>query len=85
MRNIHQQTYFCFRMEMNKALNVSCDFCGYLVCQMPDNVMEVELKVKTTMDKYTLIKDFYIRTERYCPWDRADRSVHIHTRRRRTP
>ena len=38
---------------MNKALNVLCDFRGYLVCQMPDNVMEVELKVKTTMGKYT--------------------------------
>ena len=74
-----------FRMEMNKALNVSYNFNGYLVCQMPDNMVEVELKVKTMMGKYTLFKDFYTRTERYCPWDRADRRVHIHTRRKRTP
>ena len=39
--------YF-FRMEMNKVLNVSCDFNGYLVYQMSDNMVEVELKIKTT-------------------------------------
>ena len=77
-------TYF-FRMEMNKALNVSCDFNGYLVCQMPDNVVEVELKVKTMMGKYTLIKEFYTKTERYHLWDRVDRRVQIHTRRKKTP
>ena len=72
-----------FRMEMNKALKVSCDFNSYLVCQIPDNI--VELKIKTTRGKYTLIKDAYTRTERYCPWDRANRGAQIHTRRRRTP
>ena len=46
-----------FRMEMNKALNIACDFKGYLVCQIPDNMVEVELKIKTTRGKYTLIKD----------------------------
>ena len=70
---------------MNNTLNMSHDFNGYLVCQVPDNVVKVELKVKTMMGKYTLIKDLYTRTERYCPWDRADRRVHIHTRRKRTP
>ena len=44
---------------MNKALNVSCNLNGCLVCQIPDNMVEVELKVKTTMGKYTLIKDAY--------------------------
>ena len=72
-------------MEMNKALNVSCDFDGYLVCQIPDNMEEVELKIKTTRGKYTLIKDAYTRTKRYHPWDRANRRAQIHTRRRRTP
>ena len=72
-------------MRMNKALNVSYDFNGYLVFQMPDDVVEVKLRVKITMGKYTLIKDFYTRTERYCSWDRADRRVHINTRRKRTP
>ena len=34
---------------MNKQLNVSCDFKGYLVCQVPKDVVEVELKVKNQM------------------------------------
>ena len=80
-----KQIYIFSRMEMNEALNVSCNFDGYLVSQIPDNMVEVELKIKTTRGKYTLIKDAYIRTERYCPWDKADRRTQIHTRRRRTP
>ena len=70
-------------MECNSALNVSCDFNGYLVCQMPAKTVEVELK-KTTRGKYTLNKDACTRTERYCPWNRADRRTKIHTKRRRT-
>ena len=72
-------------MENNKALNVSCDFDGYLVCQIPDNTVEVELKIKTTRGKYTLIKDAYTRTEGYHPWDRADRRAKVHTIRKRMP
>ena len=72
-------------MEYNNALNVSCDFNSYLVCQIPKNMVEVELKIKTTRGKYTLKKDMYTRMERYCPWDRADRRAQIHTKKRRTP
>ena len=68
-----KQNFIIFGMEMNKALNMSCDFNGYLVCQIPDNTVEVELKIKTTRGKYTLIKDAYTRTKRYHPWGRADR------------
>ena len=71
-------------MEYNTALNVSCDFNGYLVCQMPKNTVEVELKIKTTRGKYTLNKDTCTRRERYCPWDSADRRAKIHTKKRRT-
>ena len=71
-------------MEHNTTLNISCDFNGYLVCQMPTNMVEVELKIKTTRGKYTLNKDMCTRTERYCPWDRADRRTKIHTMKRRT-
>ena len=74
-----------FRMEHNNALNVSCNFNGYLVCQIPKNMVEVELKIKTTRGKYTLNKDTYTRTERYHPWDRADRRAQIHTKKRRIP
>ena len=68
-------------MEMNKALNVSCDFDGYLVCQIPNSTVEVELKIKTTKVKYALIKDALTRTERYHPWDRANRRAQIHAKR----
>ena len=33
-------------MECNTALNVSCDFDEYLVCQMPADTVEVELKIE---------------------------------------
>ena len=70
-------------MEHNTTLNISCDFNGYLVCQMPMNTVEVELKIKTTQGKYTLNKDTYTRTERYPPWDRADKRTKIHSKKRR--
>ena len=37
---------------------------------MPTNMVEVELKIKTTQGKYTLHKDTCTWTERYNPWDR---------------
>ena len=70
-----------FRMKYNAALNVSCNFDGYLVCQMPTYMVEVELKIKITRGKYSLNKDMCTRTERYHPWDRMSK---IHTKRRRT-
>ena len=50
-------------MEHNTALNLSCNFNGYLVCQMPMNTVEVELKIKTTRGKYTFNKDTCTRTD----------------------
>ena len=72
-------------MENNKALNISCDIDGYLACQIPDNAVEVELKIKTTRGKYALIKDAHTRTEMYHPWDRADRRTKVHMIRKRMP
>ena len=70
-------------MALNKVLNATYDLNGYLYCWMPDNAMEVEVKIKTTWGKYTLIQDENSRTEKYCSWDRADRRSKIHTKRRR--
>ena len=69
---------------MNKVLNAAHDFKGYLVCQIPDNTVEVELKIKTTRGKYTLIKDATQEWKNYHAWDRADRRAQVHSRRRRT-
>ena len=60
-------------MECNGTLNLSYDFKGYLVCQIPTNKVEVELKIKTTWGKYTFTKDTCMRTKRNHPWDRVDR------------
>ena len=43
-------------MEHNTTLNLSCNFNGYMVCQMPKNMVEVELKIKMTQGKYTFNK-----------------------------
>ena len=71
-------------MEHNTALNISCDFNGYHVCQMPTNMVEVELKIKTTQGKYTLQKDACTRTEKYHPCNRVDSGAKIHIKKRRT-
>ena len=68
----------------NKALNVVCDFNGYLVCEMPKDKVEVELKIKTPWGKYTLNKTRYCRTEQYHPWDGKDGRAPISHRWRRT-
>ena len=72
-------------MALNKTLNATCNLNGYLFCRMPDNALEVEVKIKTRCGKYTLFQDTYTCMEKYCSWDRADRRSSIHTRRRRTP
>ena len=56
-----------------------------MVCQIPENTVEMELKIKSTRGKYTLNKDTYTKTERCHPWDRVDRRAQIHIRKRRTP
>ena len=72
-------------MALNKSLNATCDLNVYLFCRMPDNALEVEVKIKTRWGKYTLFQDTYTHMEKYHSWDRADRRANIHTRRRRTP
>ena len=69
-------------MNQLQQLNISCDFNGYLVSQMPQDVVEVELKTKTKWGKFTLLNDFHTRTEKYRPWSRASCRVRIHSRRR---
>ena len=72
-------------MALNKTLNATCDLDGYFFCRMPDNALEVDVKIKTIWGKYTMFQDTYPHTEKYCSWDRADRRSSVHTRRRRTP
>ena len=69
-------------MNRNTTLNVTCDFNGYLVCQMPADMVEMELKIKTKRGKYTLHKDTSIRRDRYHPWKRVVRRSKVHTKTR---
>ena len=58
-------------MALNKTLNATCDLDGYLFCRMPDNALDVEVKIKIRWGKYTMIQDTYTHTEKYHSWDRA--------------
>ena len=69
-------------MNSNITLNITCDFNGYLLCQMPAEMVEMELKIKTKRGKYTLHKDTCTRTESHHPWERADKISKFHTKRR---
>ena len=75
---------FHFRMAFHKSLNTICDLNNYLVCKMPKGTLEVEVKVKTTWGKFTLVQNTHTRTERYCTWEKAQR-CHIKSRKGRIP
>ena len=72
-------------MAFNETLNTTCDLDGYLFCRMPEDTLEVEVKIKTKWGKRTMFQDTYTQTEKFHSWDRADRRSSAHTRRRRTP
>ena len=69
---------------MPQQLEVSCDLNGYLVCKIPKDVVQVEMKIKTKWGKYTLHRDVYTRTEKYRPWERVDKHARIYSQRRTT-
>ena len=71
-------------MNQPQQLNVACNFQGFLVCQMPKDVVEIELRIKTKWGKFTLHKDLHTRTEKYRPWKKVSHRVRIHLRRRQT-
>ena len=71
-------------MAFNKSLNAACDLNGHLLCKMPEGALEVEVKVKTTWEKFTMVPDTHTRTEKYHMWEKAQR-CHIRSRKGRTP
>ena len=78
-------TNFNFRMASDKSLNATCNLDGYLFCKMPVEALEVEVKVKTTWGKFSMVLDIHTRTEKYCAWEKADGRSNIKTRKRKTP
>ena len=51
-------------MAFHKLLNAICDLNEYLVCKMPEGTLEVEVKVKTTWGKFTLVQNTHTRMEK---------------------
>ena len=55
-------------MNQPQPLCISLDFQGYLVCQIPADALQVELKIKTKWGKFTLHTHQFTRTEKYRAW-----------------
>ena len=70
-------------MASNKSLNVACNLERYLFCKIPAGALEVEVKVKTTWGKFSMVQDIHTRTEKYCAWEKADGRNNIKTRKRK--
>ena len=55
---------------MAKEMNVSCDFIEHkLNCILPDNTMDILLKVRTKSGEHTFREDVYTRTPKYRRWN----------------
>ena len=83
--NYTHTSKFYFRMAFNKSLNATCNLDGYLFCKMPAGVLEVEIKVKTTWGKFSMLQDSHTRTKKYHAWEKADGRSHVGTRKRKAP
>ena len=70
-------------MSQPQQLSVVCNFQGFLVCQMPKDIVEVKLKIKTKWGKFILCTDHHTRTEKYRPWNKVGH-CRIHSRRRQS-
>ena len=75
---------FAFRMTFNKSLNAAWNLNGFLFCKMPVGTLELQIKVKTTWGKFTMIQDTHTRMEKYYMWEKAQR-CHIRSRKRKAP
>ena len=67
------------------SLNTTCDLDGYLFCMMPVGALKVEVKVKTTWGKFSMVQDIHSRTEKYCAWEKVGGRSTIKTRKRKAP
>ena len=75
---------FHFRMALIKSLNAACNLNEYLFYKMPEGTLEVEIKVKTTWGKFTMIQNTHTRMERYHTWEKPQQ-CHVKSRKGKTP
>ena len=60
-------------MAFHKSLNATCGLNEYLFCKMPKGALVVEIKVKTTWGKFTIVQNTHTRMEKYHTWEKAQR------------
>ena len=54
-----------------------CNFnTGYLICDIPDNTVEVVVKIKTNFSKHTLVEDQERRTIMTAPMGQWQEKMH---------
>ena len=85
---VTNHTYTCIfflRMAFNKSLNATCNLDGYLFWKIPAGALKVEVKVKTTWGKFSMLQDINTRMEKYCSWEKANKRSNVRTRKRKAP
>ena len=61
---------YLYYSKMAKEMNVTCDFIQHnLTCTLPENTMDVLLKVCTRLEEHTFREDVYTRTLKYRRWN----------------
>ena len=62
---------------MAKEMSITCDFIEHsLNCVLPENTMDVLLKVRTRSGEHTFREDIYTRTLKYRRWNNKLRLFH---------
>ena len=62
---------------MAKEMSVTCDFLEHnLTCVLPENTMDVLLKIRTRSGEHTFREDVYTRTLKYRRWNNELRPFH---------
>ena len=55
---------------MAKEMNITCDFIEkWLVCELPEQTMDVLLKIRTKTGEHTFREDVYTHTLKYHMWN----------------
>ena len=71
-------------MAFLKSLNATCDLNENVFCKMRKGILEVDVKVKTTWGKFTMVQNTHARMEKCCTWEKAQ-GCHIKSKKGRTP
>ena len=62
---------------MAKEMSITCDFIQHnLHCVLPENTMDILLKVHTRSGEHTFREDVYTRTLKYRKWNNELRPFH---------